>query len=115
MGLPRGRHDSVTEQQQREFIIYTVLSVLYPEFWMPVLCLIQCILTIFSQFTACLFIFLMGSFVGQKVLILMNLSNFSFMIEAFVSCCKTCRVSAIYVHHQEVFVWMVSSFRAEVA
>ena len=52
-------------------------------------------MNIFSQFMACLLIFLMGSLVGQKVLILMDLSNFAFMSEAFVSCCKTRCVSAV--------------------
>lgn len=41
------------------------------------------------------FDFLNGICVEQKVLILMNLSNFSFMIEAFGSCCKTCYVCVV--------------------
>ena len=79
-------------------------------FWVQVLCLIWCILNIFSQFTACLFIFLMGSFVGQKVLILMSLSNFPFMIEAFVSCCKhaTC-LPYRQIIRECVFGWLALS------
>ena len=59
---------------------------------------------------ACLLIFLMGSLVGQKVLILMDLSNFAFMSEAFVSCCKTRCVSAVQtVIRKSLFEWLALS------
>ena len=58
-----------------------MLDIVYFEYFLP--------------FDGLPFDFLNGVCVEQKVLILMNLSNFSFMVEAFGSCCKTCYVSAV--------------------
>lgn len=74
---------------------YLVANVIY------ILCILDtsptpdiCILNIISQFVACHFVFLMESFDEQKVISLMNLSSFSFMLGTLCHVFKTRRAPA---------------------